>query len=122
MADSESILDSVKKAIGLEADYEAFDPDVIMLINSAFSTLNQLGLGPDNFTIEDSAATWVDFIGDTNNVASVKTYVAISVRLIFDPPATSFVITAFETRLKELEWRLNVHVDSTPVVLALKPL
>jgi len=118
MADTESILDSVKKVLGLDIEYDAFDVDVVMLINSAFATLNQLGLGPKSgFSINDREEKWGDFIEDTENINSVKTYVAISVRLIFDPPATSFVITAMETRLKELEWRLNVQVDSTPIPL-----
>lgn len=108
-----SILDSVKKVLGFEPEYTAFDIDIIMHINSVFSTLNQLGVGPvDGFSIEDKAAEWASFIGSTKNISSVKTYVCLKVRLIFDPPATSFAIEAFEKQATELEWRLTAVMDN----------
>lgn len=80
-----------------------------MHINTAFSTLNQIGIGPDaGFMIEDASATWDQFLGDDPRLNSVKTYVYLKVRLIFDPPATSFVINAIEKQIEEIEWRLHV--------------
>lgn len=106
---SESILNSTKKILGLDQSYTAFDPDVIMHINSVFSTLNQLGLGPINgFMIDDATATWDTFIGNDPRLNSVKTYVYLRVRLLFDPPSLSFVIEAMKDQIRELEWRLNV--------------
>lgn len=107
---SNSILTSTKKILGLDESYTAFDLDVITHINSVFTTLHQLGIGPvEGFMIEDSAPIWADFLGDDPRLNAVKTYVYLRVRLLFDPPATSFTITAFEKQIQELEWRLNVH-------------
>jgi hypothetical protein len=111
-----SILTSTKKILGLDASYTAFDPDVTTHINSAFSTLTQLGVGPaEGFMIEDETAVWDDFLVMTDDLQynSIKTYVYLRVRMLFDPPATSFVIAALNEQIKELEWRLNVHREET---------
>lgn len=106
---SESILTSTKKVLGIDESYTAFDVDIIMHINSVFSTLHQLGIGPDNgFMITDATATWDAFLGDDPRLNSIKTYMYLRVRLLFDPPATSFHINALENQIKELEWRLHV--------------
>jgi len=105
-----SILTSTKKVLGLADDYDAFDVDVIMHINSVFFTLNQLGIGPpEGFAIEGKDASWDDFISDVNMLNAVKTYMYLRVRLLFDPPTTSFAIDAMKKQVEELEWRLNVH-------------
>lgn len=109
-----SILKSTKKILGLSPDYTVFDLDIITHINTVFSTLTQLGVGPANgFMIEDDGPEWSDFIGDDTKINSVKTYVFLRVRLFFDPPPTSFVIAALEKQVLELEWRLNVHREDT---------
>ena len=109
---SDSILDNTKKLLGIAEDYAAFDMDVMTHINSALTRLAQLGLGPTNgFRIEDNIATWGDFLTNDTNTASVKTYVYLKVRMLFDPPATSYLITAFEKEIQMLEWCLNVEVD-----------
>ena len=106
---SESILTSVKKVLGLDDDYTTFDPDIIMFINSAFSTLNQLGLGPDTgFSITDKDTTWDAFIGTDDRLNSVKIYVYLKVRSMFDPPQTQYLVEAMKQQIQELEWRLNV--------------
>lgn len=111
---SDSILTSTKKALGLDENYTAFDPDIIMHINSVFSTLTQLGLGPeDGFMIEDSTATWDDFLDGDLKSNSVKTYMYLRVRMIFDPPVTSFHLSAIKEQFQELEWRLNVVREET---------
>ena len=104
-----SILNSVKKVLGLDLDYTPFDQDVIMHINTAFSTLEQLGVGPpEGFQIEDSSAGWEDFAGEDYRYNAVKTYICLRVRMIFDPPSTSFAIDAMQKQISELEWRLNI--------------
>lgn len=120
---SDSILTSTKKILGLEENYTAYDQDVLIHINSVFSILNQLGLGPeDGFMINDATTVWEDFLGVDSRLNSVKTYVYLRVRLLFDPPTTSYLITAFNEQIRELEWRLNVKretlawVDPDPVV------
>lgn len=120
---TDSILTSVKKICGVSDDYTVFDQDFIMNINSALGTLNQLGIGPPlGFAIDDATATWTDFLGDDVRMNPMKTYVCLRVRLLFDPPTTSYLIEALNKQILELEWRLNVYregtawVDPNPVV------
>lgn len=109
-----SILTSTKKILGLAEDYTAFDLDVITHINTAFSTLTQLGIGPaEGFMIEDETAIWTDFIIGDIQFNNVRSYVFLRVRQLFDPPATSYLITAVNEQVKELEWRMNVHREET---------
>jgi len=111
---SDSILKDIKKTQGLGEDYTVFDDQIIMHINTAFSTLNQLGLGPvEGFMIQDDTAVWNDFLFGDPRLNNVKSYIALRVRLLFDPPTTSYQITAFDEQRKELEWRLNVQREDT---------
>lgn len=104
-----SILKSTKKILGLSDTYDAFDLDILTHINSVFSELDQLGIGPTGgFFIDDDSATWDDFLVPTNQLASVRTLMFLKVRLLFDPPATSFLIDALDKQIQKLEWRLNV--------------
>lgn len=105
----QSILKSTKKILGLAEDYTPFDLDVITHINAAFSILDQLGVGPSGgFMIEDDSTVWGDYVVPPNQLHLVKTYIYLKVRFLFDPPATSYLITATENQIKEYEWRLNV--------------
>ena len=105
----ESILISTKKILGLDAAYTPFDLDVTTHINAAFSLLNQLGVGPvDGFFIEDETQKWTDFLVPLNQIDLVKTYVYLKVRVLFDPPGTSYLLEAANNQIKEYEWRLNV--------------
>ena len=107
----DSILTSVKKMLGIAEEYEHFDADIIIHINTVFSILLQLGVGPTSgFSITDSSAVWTDFITDSR-LEMVKTYVYMKVRLMFDPPQSSALIESINNQIKELEWRLNVAVD-----------
>lgn len=107
---NDSILTSTKKALNLAEDYTAFDMDIILHINSVFSTLNQLGVGPSvGFMIEDKEATWSSFLGSDPRLNHVKSYVYLRVRLLFDPPNTGFTTTAIQKQIEEMEWRLNVQ-------------
>lgn len=108
----DSILTSIKKLLGITEEYENFDQDIIMHINSAFMILNQLGVGPKSgFSINDKSSTWNEFIPEGSNLEAVKTYVHLKVKLMFDPPLSSTVIEAIKSQINELEWRLNVSVD-----------
>ena len=109
-----SILTTVKKILGIEATYTAFDLDIITHINSVFFTLNQLGIGPaDGFAIEDATAAWDDFLGTDLRMNAVKTYMYLRVRLLFDPPTTSYLIEATRQQIQEFEWRLNAYREDT---------
>jgi hypothetical protein len=106
----DSILTSTKKVLGIADDYTAFDVDVIMHINSVFSTLAGLGVGPEQgFMIEDDTAIWEEFLGTDLHLNQVKSYMYLRVRLMFDPPTTGHHVTALKEQVKEMEWRLNVR-------------
>lgn len=108
----ESILNSVKKQLGITEEYDHFDPDIIMHINSVFMILWQLGVGPaDGFYIEDDIASWEDFLDDPTRLQMVKTYMGHKVRMLFDPPSNSTVANAMNQAIAEFEWRLNIAVD-----------
>ena len=109
----ESILTSIKKLLGIAEEYEHFDKDLIMHINSVFMILTQLGVGPSKgFMITDSSASWDDFLpNDSGKLEAVKTYMYMKVQLMFDPPTSSVVMEAKNRMINELEWRLNVAVD-----------
>lgn len=110
---SASILDSVKKDLGIEVQYDHFDPDIIMGINSAFSILTQLGVGPDEgFMITDRTALWTDFVAGNVRLEFVKSYVSKKTKQLFDPPQTGPLASALDQVLKELEWRINVAVET----------
>lgn len=109
----ESILTSIKKVIGISDDYEAFDTDIIMHINSVFMILTQLGVGPSNgFSISDKTTTWEEYLGDSSNLESVKSYMSLKVKLLFDPPSGSSAMEAVNRLVNELEWRLNVETET----------
>ena len=109
----ESILTSIKKLLGIAEEYEHFDNDIIMHINSVFMILTQLGVGPSKgFAIADSSASWDDFLPEGGEkLQAVKTYMYMKVRLMFDPPTSSAVMESMNRMINELEWRLNAAVD-----------
>lgn len=109
----DNILSSIKKLLGIPTEETAFDSDIIMHINSVFMILNQLGIGPtDGFTISDDYALWSDFIPEGQNLELVKSYMYMKVRLLFDPPTNSSVLTSMEKTINEFEWRLNVQAET----------
>lgn len=110
----DSILTSIKKLLGIAEDYEHFDQDLIIHINSVLSILTQLGVGPsEGFSIEDENATWNDFIPEDKRLSSIRSYVYMKVKLLFDPPLSSSVMESMNRMISEFEWRLNVAVEPT---------
>lgn len=107
---TQSILNSVKKMVGIDPSLTVFDLDILTHINSVFDDLKQLGIGPvDGFMIEDDAPTWDAFLGENETqFSSVKSYMYFRVRLMFDPPQTSYLIDSFNKQIEKMEWRLNV--------------
>ncbi|UNI72544.1 MAG: hypothetical protein [Chaetfec virus UA24_144] len=111
--DEKSILITIKKMLGIEADYEAFDTDIIALINSSLMVLTQLGVGKLGFVLVDAKQTWADFLGDKLRYQTdTASYIYYRVRLAFDPPASSFVAESYKELIKEAEWRLNVEYET----------
>lgn len=109
----DSILLSVKKMLMIAEEFDHFDTDLIIHINSVFSILCQLGVGPSTgFAITDESQNWSDFIPNEDpRLNMVKTYMYTKVRMIFDPPTSGAVSEAMNNTIKELEFRLNVQVD-----------
>jgi hypothetical protein len=108
----DSILISVKKVLGITEEYEHFDQDIIIHINSTLATLTQLGVGPENgFAIADSSASWSDFTTDLIQQQLVKSYIYLKVKLLFDPPQSSAVLESMNKQIAEFEWRLNVRAE-----------
>ena len=111
----DSILDTIKKLLGIQPEYTSFDEDIIVGINSAFAALNQIGVGPvGGYMIEDNTQTWTDYI-TTTNLNMVKSYVYMKTRLHFDPPVGG-ALESFNRQIAELEWRLYVEGDPEPVI------
>ena len=109
----ESILTSIKKLLGIAEDYEHFDQDIIMHINSVLAILNQLGVGPaTGFSIADKSTKWSEFISNKLYYEPVKTYVYLKVKLLFDPPQSSIVLEATNRMISELEFRLNAAAET----------
>lgn len=109
----ESILTSVKKLLGITEEYEHFDSDLIMHINSVFMILTQLGVGPsEGFFITDKTTTWDEFIPTGKSLESVKSYMYMKVKLLFDPPQSSAVMESMNRMISEFEWRLNLEVET----------
>lgn len=105
---TDSILDSTKEALGLAPDYDVFDAQVIMHINTVFATLNDLGIGPTlGFEIEDNTALWSTYQDGDIPLNRVRTYMYLKVRMLFDPPTTSYLLNAYEKQIAEIEWRLH---------------
>lgn len=117
---TDSIFESVKKVVGLLGDDDSFDEDLLLHINSVVSTLRQLGLSiPADFYVRDDDQTWQNLLGEFRDLDLVKSYMAMKVRLMFDPPTSSFGLKSMEEMVKEYEWRINVLTDqpySVPVL------
>lgn len=113
MENTESILTSTKKLLGIDSEYTHFDSDLIMHINSVFSILTQMGVGPpDGYSIEGASEKWSEFITDKSCLQLVKSYVYQKVRLMFDLPTSSAAIESINQQIKEYEFRLFVAADS----------
>ena len=105
---STSILDDIKKLLNLSKENTSFDTDIIIHINSVFMILNQLGVGPvEGFRISDSITKWESYITNMDDLDSIKTYIYLKVKMIFDPPLSTTVTESFKESIKEFEWRLT---------------
>jgi hypothetical protein len=120
-----SILNSTKKMLGIDPNDDSFDPDIVTHINSAFSTLRQLGL--DGLFIQDETTRWDELFPGVPDrewlINLVRTLIYLRVRIIFDPPATSYLQDAYAKQIAEHEWRLNTWregsawVDPNPPIV-----
>lgn len=108
----DSILNSVKKILGVDPSVTAFDTEIIMIINSIFTTLNELGIGPAlGYEIEDETNIWMEFLDNKVRLNAVKTYIYLRARILFDPPTSSFALEALKEQAREHEWRLSINPE-----------
>jgi len=107
-----TILNSIKKLLGIEPEYTHFDMDVTIHINSALRRLTQLGVGPTEGFRIDNATEWANYIGDAIDMEWVKDYIYLKTRLIFDPPQTGFLVDAIKSQIAELEWCINSQAET----------
>ena len=108
----DSVLDSIKKVLGDNPGFEYFNPDIIMQINTFFTVLTQIGVGPkEGVFITDNTTTWSDLFGTDARLNSIKTYIFSRVKLLFNPSQNSSYNEILKDTIKELEWRLNVQCD-----------
>lgn len=112
----ESILLSIKKLLGIDRNYSAFDQDIVMHINSTISILSQIGVGFNRspLIITGEEEKWSDLLGYIDCLELVKTYIYMRVRMMFDPPTSSAVMESLKSTINELEWRISVQVDPPP--------
>lgn len=110
----DSILTSIKLQLGISEDDDSFDTQVITHINTVLSDLYQIGVGTEGFVIEDEYSTWTDFIPYETfcKLIGIETYVYMRVKLIFDPPTNSAVLTSMQQQIERFEWRLNATAES----------
>ena len=110
----DSILNTIKKLLGIDSEDDNFDTDITVLINSTIPALAQIGIGPPNgFVVTSADDKWVDWLVDNQiNVEGIKTYIYLKVKLIFDPPTNSTVIEAFNKSLSEMEWRMMLAIET----------
>lgn len=106
-----SILTQVKKSVGLAKEYDAFDMDILLHINSVIATLSQLGVELVSQEVTGYDETWESIFGNNKKLNFIKSYVYIKVRLLFDPPTSSTVSQSLENQAKEYEWRINIAAE-----------
>lgn len=108
MAEETSILKTIRGMLGPDEDYEYFDKQLIPHINAAFSRLCRLGVGPDTpFKITGCDEEWEDFMTE-GHLEELKEYIFLKVKTVFDMSTiNSSVLSAYQDRIKELEWEMN---------------
>lgn len=109
----DSILIGTKKILGLDQSYDAFDLDIVTHINSALATLSQLGVGAEVYSIEDDSGVWSDMEIPNDQLSMARSYLYLKVRMLFDPPATSFHLSAMNEQIKEFESRINMLAEGS---------
>jgi hypothetical protein len=112
--EEQSILKSIEQLLGIQEDDRTFDYDILVAINSILSVLTQIGVGPsEGFVIKGDTEMWTDFLPENDpRMSSVRSYVYMRVKMLFDPPLSASVFEAMNTAIKEFEWRLNLEAET----------
>lgn len=105
----EKILETIKASLGIETTDTSFDVEILMHINSIISSLYQLGVGAEGFSADEST-TWQELIGE-KKINNVKSFMYLKMRMLFDPPQSSFVLEAYSKQAEEIAWRIIVETE-----------
>ena len=113
ISNNDSILTSIKKLMGLTEEYDAFDQDILILINSVLFELEQIGVkAKDGFTLSDKTAVWSDYSDDDRLLNALKPYIYMKTKLMFDPPTSSGALDSMNRIIDRFEWRINLYADT----------
>ena len=105
----DSVLNTIKKLLGIDADDDSFDSDICIGINSAILTLSQLGLeGKEGFIVTSDEQEWSDYLNDNKLLPMVQQYIHLKTKMSFDPPQNSIVGEKLKQIITELEWRIRM--------------
>lgn len=107
----DTILSEIKQLLGISKDDDVFDSEITMHINSVITILTQLGVGPTDGFIIDDTTTFAEFVGQRKDLQIITSYIYLRVRLLFDPPQNSFLVTSINEQCKEYEWRISVQAS-----------
>lgn len=105
------VLTDIKKLLGFDEEYKAFDQDIVITINSALSVLKQLGVDVTAYVTIDGSEEWDDILGEHADIEMIKHYVYFKVRLAFDPPLNASILESIKEQIHEYEWRINLEVE-----------
>ena len=113
ISNNDSILTSIKKLMGLTEEYDAFDQDILILINSIFFELEQIGVkAKEGFVLSDKTAVWSDYSDDDRLLNALKPYIYMKTKLTFDPPTSSGALDSMNRIIDRFEWRINLYSDT----------
>lgn len=113
ISNNDSILTSIKKLMGLTEEYDAFDQDILILINSVLFELEQIGVkAKDGFVLSDKTAVWSDYSDDNRLLNALKPYIYMKTKLTFDPPTSSGALDSMNRIIDRFEWRINLYADT----------
>lgn len=105
------ILEDVKRMLSIDSSVTEFDLDICTHVNSAFFTLSQIGVGPQNPFYITNVSTWSSF--ETVVPKSIiLDYLVLKTRLVFDSPTSGALVEAIKDRISELEFRMNIYTDN----------
>lgn len=111
----DSVLETVRDAVGLEKDDTSFDTELIIYINGAIGELNQAGVG-NEITVLDDATKWEELVVNDSGSVSMKLvglaimYVFLNVKIHFDPPQVN-TQNVMKDAMNQAIWRLAVAWD-----------
>jgi hypothetical protein len=113
------ILLATKELLGIPEEVTEFDSQLVNYINMVLVILNQLGVGITGYQTSATTGALDEFLPVEEDVSMhslVQMYIYTKVRLLFDPPTSSFVLSSLQGTVQEYEWRLTDYISNAPIV------